>query len=285
MGRGRPARRGRRRAGRVLVPKVAGGADVARYDAFLAAAPQTTRLWAMIETARSLFRLEEIADAAAGTRLSAWVMGTNDLAKETVAQIRPGRAAFLGALGLAVAAARMARLTVLDGVFNGLEDDAGLEAECRQALEFGFDGKTLIHPRQVEIANRVFSPAPDEVAFARAVIAAFAEPQNAGKGALRVDGRMAERLHLAQAVKARGGGGGDRGVALAALAPLQTSPHPSGGARGIRHRGLLAELGLGAADTEPPPLSKSLAPPEGWGEVWRGAAATAPSAPLGPRSP
>ena len=185
----------------VLVPKVDSAADVARYDALLRAAPPTTHLWAMIETTRSLFRLEEIADAASRTRLSAWVMGTNDLAKETGAQIRPGRAAFLGALGLAVAAARMARLTILDGVFNGLEDDVGLEAECRQALEFGFDGKTLIHPRQVEIANRVFSPGDEEVAFARAVIAAFAEPENAGKGALRVDGRMAERLHLDQSVK------------------------------------------------------------------------------------
>ena len=185
----------------VLVPKVAGAADVARYDALLTGAPDRTRLWAMIETARSLFRLEEIAEAAASTRLSAWVMGTNDLAKETGAQIRPGRSAFAGALGLAVAAARMARLTILDGVFNGLEDDEGLEAECRAALEFGFDGKSLIHPRQVEIANAVFSPEAGEVAFARAVIAAFADPANAGRGALRVDGRMAERLHLDQSVK------------------------------------------------------------------------------------
>ena len=155
----------------------------------------------MIETAGSLFRLEEIARASANTRLSAWVMGTNDLAKETGAQILPGREAFIGALGLAVAAARSARLTVLDGVFNGLEDDLGLEAECRQAMEFGFDGKTLIHPRQVEIANRVFSPEAGAVAFARAVIDAFALPENAGRGALRVDGRMAERLHLDQSHK------------------------------------------------------------------------------------
>jgi citrate lyase subunit beta/citryl-CoA lyase len=185
----------------VLVPKVARAEDVASYHVALHAAPERTRLWAMIETARSLFHLEEIADSAASTRLSAWVMGTNDLAKETGAQIRPGRAAFLGTLGLAVAAGKMAGLTVLDGVFNGLEDDAGLEAECRQALEFGFDGKTLIHPRQIEIANRVFSPSPEDVAFARAVIAAFAAPENAGKGALRVEGKMAERLHLAGAEK------------------------------------------------------------------------------------
>jgi citrate lyase subunit beta/citryl-CoA lyase len=185
----------------VLVPKVARAADVAAYDAALSSTSERTRLWAMIETARAVFRLEEIADAAATTRLSAWVMGTNDLAKETGARIAPGRAAFVGVLSLAVTAARMAGLTVLDGVFNGLDDDAGLEAECRQALELGFDGKTLIHPRQVDIANRVFSPSDEEVAFARAVIAAFADPANAGKGALRVDGRMAERLHLAGAEK------------------------------------------------------------------------------------
>lgn len=185
----------------VLVPKVNDAGDVARYDGRLSRAGERTRLWCMIETARSLFHLEGIAAAKETSRLDAWVMGANDLAKETGARIVPGRAPFFAALGLAVAAGKSRQLTLLDGVYNGLEDDAGLEAECRQGLEFGFDGKTLIHPRQVEICNRVFTPAPDEVAFARAVISAFALPENADKGAIRVEGKMAERLHLAQAEK------------------------------------------------------------------------------------
>ena len=183
----------------VLVPKVNDAAGVAAYDAALKAAPAKTALWAMIETGRSLFRLEEIAAARASTRLTAWVMGTNDLAKEMRARQTPGREPFAAALGLAVAAARAYDLTILDGVYNGIDDDAGFEAICEQGVDFGFDGKTLIHPRQVDICNRVFSPAPADVAFAHAVIAAFALPENAGKGAIRVEGRMAELLHLGQA--------------------------------------------------------------------------------------
>jgi citrate lyase subunit beta/citryl-CoA lyase len=183
----------------VLVPKVNDAAGVAAYDAALSAAPAMTALWAMIETGRSLFRLDEIAAARASTRLSAWVMGTNDLAKEMRARQTPGREPFVAALGLAVAAARAYDLIILDGVYNAIDDDAGFEAICEQGVDFGFDGKTLIHPRQVEICNRVFSPSADEVAFARAVIAAFAQPENAGKGAIRVEGRMAELLHLTQA--------------------------------------------------------------------------------------
>jgi citrate lyase subunit beta/citryl-CoA lyase len=183
----------------VLVPKVNDAADVAAYDAALKAAPAATALWAMIETGRSLFRLDEIAAARASTRLAAWVMGTNDLAKEMRARQTPGREPFHAALGLAVAAARAYDLTILDGVYNGIDDDDGLEAVCEQGVDFGFDGKTLIHPRQIEVCNRVFSPQAADVAFAKAVIAAFALPENAGKGAIRVEGRMAELLHLAQA--------------------------------------------------------------------------------------
>jgi citrate lyase subunit beta/citryl-CoA lyase len=183
----------------ILVAKVNDAADVAKYDAAIKAAPEKTRLWTMIETCRSLFRLDEISDAATSTRLSAWVMGTNDLAKEMRARQTPGREPFHAALGLAVAAGRMNNLVILDGVYNDLDNDAGLEAICDQGVDFGFDGKTLIHPRQVEICNRVFSPTEAEVAFAKAVIAAFALPENTGKGAIRVEGRMAELLHLAQA--------------------------------------------------------------------------------------
>lgn len=183
----------------VLVPKVNDAAGVAAYDAALKAAPANTALWAMIETCRSVFRLDEIAAARQSTRLAAWVMGTNDLAKEMRARQTPGREPFNAALGLAVAAARAYDLVILDGVYNAIDDDAGLEAICEQGVDFGFDGKTLIHPRQVEICNRVFSPQAADVAFARAVIAAFGLPENAGKGAIRVEGRMAELLHLTQA--------------------------------------------------------------------------------------
>ena len=100
-----------------------------------------------------------------------------------------------------MAAAKGHGLSILDGVYNGIDDAAGFEIQCEQGLSFGFDGKTLIHPSQVEPCNRVFSPSADEVTFARAVIAAYALPENAAKGAIRVEGRMAERLHLAQAEK------------------------------------------------------------------------------------
>ena len=185
----------------ILVPKVNDAADVARYDNRLTSAPEATRLWAMIETCKCLFHLEGIGLAAKTSRLSCLVMGTNDLAKEMGARQTPGREPFHAALSLSVAAARLGGLVILDGVFNGLEDDAGLAAVCEQGLDFGFDGKTLIHPRQIDICNRVFTPSEAEVAFARAVIAAYALPENAAKGAIRVDGKMAERLHLAQAEK------------------------------------------------------------------------------------
>jgi citrate lyase subunit beta/citryl-CoA lyase len=123
----------------------------------------------------------------------------NDLAKETRA--RPGAqlAAFFAPLSLAVTTARAAGITAIDGVYNDIANSAGFEAECRQGLEFGFDGKTLIHPSQIEVCNAVFAPTEDEVARARAVIDAFALPENAGKGVIKVDGRMTELLHLEEA--------------------------------------------------------------------------------------
>ncbi|PTS81882.1 MULTISPECIES: HpcH/HpaI aldolase/citrate lyase family protein [unclassified Caulobacter] len=183
----------------VLVPKVNDAADVHAYDAALAGAPAETRLWTMIETAKAAFHLWEIAGASQTTRLSTWVMGVNDFAKEMRARQTPDRAPFLPLLTLSVAAARTHGLTVLDGVHNDIENLEALEAVCVQGVDFGFDGKTLIHPKHLEICNRVFSPSADEIAWSQAVIAAFADPENAGKGALRVEGKMAERLHLAQA--------------------------------------------------------------------------------------
>ena len=183
----------------ILVPKVNSAADVAVYDAAIAAAPPQTKLWAMIETCRSIFNLAEIAEAARTSRMSVWVMGTNDLAKEMRCRQTPGREPFHGPLSLSVAAARAHGLTILDGVYNDIDNEAGLEAVCEQGVDFGFDGKTLIHPKQIDVCNRVFSPSEAEVAFAKAVIVAFALPENAGKGAIRVEGRMAELLHLSQA--------------------------------------------------------------------------------------
>jgi citrate lyase subunit beta / citryl-CoA lyase len=183
----------------ILVPKVNDAAEVARYNDAISAAPEKTQLWAMIETCRSLFRLDEIAAASQDSRLSTWVMGTNDLAKEMRARQTPGREPFVAALGLSVAAARAYGLSILDGVYNDIENESGFEAICEQGVDYGFDGKTLIHPKQVEICNRVFSPSAADVAFARAVVAAFTLPENQGKGAIRVEGRMAELLHLTQA--------------------------------------------------------------------------------------
>jgi len=180
----------------VLVPKISGPEDVAAYDALLAG---ETRLWTMIETCRAIFRLEAIAALAGQTRLDAWVIGTNDLAKEMRCRHDAARTPLLPALALSVTAARAYGLTILDGVYNGIDDDAGLESQCAQGADFGFDGKTLIHPRQIEAANRAFAPAPDEVVWSRTIVAAFDAPENAGKGVLRVEGRMVERLHLAQA--------------------------------------------------------------------------------------
>lgn len=183
----------------VLVPKVNDAADVRLYDQHLKSAPPATRLWTMIETAKAAFHLWGIAEARHGTRLSTWVMGVNDFAKEMRARQTPDRAPFLPLLTLSVAAARAHGLDILDGVHNDIEDLDALQAVCVQGVDFGFDGKTLIHPKHLEICNRVFSPSPEDVVWSQAVIAAFNAPENAGKGALRVDGKMAERLHLAQA--------------------------------------------------------------------------------------
>ncbi len=185
----------------VLVPKIKGPADVAAYDQALVNAPDGTRLWAMIETAPAIFALEAIAAEAANTRLGALVMGLNDLAREMNARQTPGREPFWAALSLTVLAARAHGLAALDGVHTEIEDLAGLEAVCRQGAAFGFDGKTLIHPSHLAICNQAFSPDPAEVAWARTVIAAFAAPANAGRGVIKVEGRLAEHLHRDQALR------------------------------------------------------------------------------------
>ena len=182
----------------VLAPKISSDADVRAYDDLL---DGSIELWAMIETCASLFALTAIGAAAVDTRLRAWVVGTNDLSKETGCRLSRGRAPLLGPLSLIVAAARLHGLAVIDGVFNAIDDGDGFRAECIQGVDFGFDGKTLIHPSQIAAANEVFAPDPDELAWARAVVDAFAAPDAQSKGALRVNGGMVERLHLERAAR------------------------------------------------------------------------------------
>ncbi len=182
----------------ILVPKINTAADVAAADAALtkAGASPDMALWAMIESPRAILEIHAIAQAASATRMTTFVMGTNDLAKEMRCQQTPDRAPFLVALSLSVMAARAYGLTVIDGVYNDIPNREGFEAICRQGLALGFDGKTLIHPSQIDLCNAVFAPPPEEIAYAQAVIAAFADPANAGKGVLKVDGKMTELLHL-----------------------------------------------------------------------------------------
>src|SRR5579862_5173077 len=187
----------------VLVPKVSTPAQfrqVAERLAAVGAAPRL-RVWAMMETPLAMLNVRDIAAAALdpATRLAAFVMGTNDLAKDTRARIVPGRAPMLPWLMTCVAAARAFGLDILDGVYNDLSNAEGFAAECRQARDLGFDGKTLIHPRQIEPCNEAFSPSKDEVDVARKMIAAFDLPENENKGVLQIDGRMVERLHAEMA--------------------------------------------------------------------------------------
>jgi citrate lyase subunit beta/citryl-CoA lyase len=180
----------------VLAPKVSSAADVVAYRG---AMDGVVPLWAMIETCAAVFCLADIAAAADQNGLSTWVIGTNDLAKEMRCRLDVDRTPLTSALSLSVMAARAHGLSILDGVYNELEDDAGLARQCEHGLSLGFDGKTLIHPRQVPVANRAFSPSEAEVSWSRAVVAAFDDPGNAGRGVLRLEGRMVERLHLDQA--------------------------------------------------------------------------------------
>lgn len=181
----------------ILVPKIESAGDVIAYQQRIG--PAAVDLWVMIETPHVLFRLHEVAEVSAASRLSCLVMGTNDLAKETGARLTPGREPMQAAFGLTVAAAKAYGLAVLDGVYNDIEDIEGLASECMQGRDFGFDGKTLIHPSQIDACNSAFTPDASETAIARAVVEAFAEPQNSELGVIRVEGKMVERLHLAQA--------------------------------------------------------------------------------------
>jgi len=181
----------------VLVPKMSNVATLAATRAALG--PDGPPIWAMIETCEGVLALPALAAAAGEQRLAALIAGTNDLAKEM--RCRPGveRMPLVPALVGIVMAARAAGIVALDGVCNALDAPERLAAECAQGAMLGFDGKTLIHPAQIDAARAAFGPSEAELAWARAVIAAFAAPENADKGAIRLDGQMVERLHLAEA--------------------------------------------------------------------------------------
>jgi citrate lyase subunit beta/citryl-CoA lyase len=183
----------------VLVPKVSVPShleDVAERLVDISA-DQKIRIWAMMETPLAMLNAGEIAAAARDveTRLTAFVMGTNDLAKDTRAKITPGRAPMVPWLMGCVAAARAHGVDILDGVYNDLGNAEGFARECAEARDMGFDGKTLIHPNQIGPCNAAFSPSAEEVAHARKIIAAFNLPENKDKGVVQLDGRMVERLH------------------------------------------------------------------------------------------
>jgi citrate lyase subunit beta/citryl-CoA lyase len=185
----------------ILAPKVTGGADIRKLETLMigAQAHADLQLWVMIETPLSILHIREIAAGAVGSQLSAFVMGSNDLLKDFRADPMPNRENLMTTYTLAIAAARAYDLLVFDGVYNDIANADGFATEAKQAKAFGFDGKTLIHPSQVEPCNAIFAPPADAVKQSRDVIAAFADPANAGKGVLKVNGKMTELLHLAQA--------------------------------------------------------------------------------------
>lgn len=195
----------------VVIPKVGSVEYLDRVSALLdaAGAPESVRIWAMIETPTAIFDVRAIA---AHPRVAVLVMGTNDLAKELRAPLVSGRHPLVPHLATALLAAREAGKVIVDGVYNDVKDPDGFAAECRQGQEMGFDGKTLIHPSQVEPANEIWAPSAADIEYAERVIAAFDEAVADGRGVVTVDGRMIENLHVdnarrtlatAQAIAAR----------------------------------------------------------------------------------
>lgn len=183
----------------ILLPKVESADTIHQAQSILTAhgAPDTLALWCMLETPRGFLRAEEIASAS--PRVAALVMGTSDLTKELHAKTTRERQPLLPSLGLALLVGRAYGLVVLDGVHLDLTDDAGFAHACQQAADMGFDGKTLIHPKTIDTANRIFAPPPEEVAWSRTIMAAYAEANAQGKGMVVVDGRLIEHLHIATA--------------------------------------------------------------------------------------
>ena len=180
----------------VLVPKIAAASDL---QAARKALGDSVPLWAMIETCAAMLRLDEIGAAGIEAGVEVWVIGSHDLAKEMHCAHSVQRPGLQTALSMGVMAARAFGLGILDGVFNDVADEDGLARQCAQGVDLGFDGKTVLHPKQIEITNRAFAPAEAAVAWARAVVSAFDREENAGHGLLTVEGRMVERLHYEEA--------------------------------------------------------------------------------------
>lgn len=190
----------------ILVPKILGPDDIgtiARKLDTLGADPKI-RVWVMIETPLAVVKISEIAALALDkmTRLEVFVIGPNDVALETRMRMLPGRAAMVPMFSNIILAARAYGVEILDGPYSDFSNTAGFAQECAQARDLGFDGKTLIHPSQIEAANAVFTPSQDELACAKKILAAFALPENSGKGAINLDGQMVERLHAEMAQRA-----------------------------------------------------------------------------------
>jgi len=183
----------------ILVPKISKPADLQIIAERLIdiGADHDIKVWAMIETPLAIVNAAAIAATAgdADTRLAGFVMGTNDLAKETRAKLLHGRAPMVPWLAAAVLAAHAYGIDILDGVYNDIADEEGFRRECGQGRDMGFDGKTLIHPNQITPCNAAFSPSDVEITQARKIIAAFELPENQAKGVVQLDGRMVERMH------------------------------------------------------------------------------------------
>jgi citrate lyase subunit beta / citryl-CoA lyase len=188
---------GKARPDGIVVPKISSVEDLSAVADRLHDADMSIKVWAMIETARAVLHAEELAAAARDSRmrLAGFVFGPNDISRETRIRMQPGRAAMLPMMTHCVLAARLHGLEILDGPYSDIRNPAGFAEECTQGRDLGFDGKTLIHPGQIDACNLTFTPPAEEVAHARKIIAAFEQPENAARGAIQLDGRMVERLH------------------------------------------------------------------------------------------
>ena len=187
----------------ILVPKVSSVEDLNTIGARLAeiGADPRLKVWAMIETARAVLDAEQLASASRDpkTRLAGFVFGPNDISRETRIKMLPGRAAMIPMITHCILATRAHGLEILDGPYGDISNGDGFALECAQGRDLGFDGKTLIHPSQIDACNAIFTPPAEEVARARRIIAAFELPENASRGAIRLDGQMVERLHAEMA--------------------------------------------------------------------------------------
>jgi citrate lyase subunit beta / citryl-CoA lyase len=187
----------------IVVPKVSSVEDLATITDRLAevGADPSLKIWAMIETARAVLDADKLAASSRDphSRLAGFVFGPNDMARETRIRMVPGRATMLPMISHCILATRAHGLEILDGPYSDFSNAEGFAQECEQARDLGFDGKTLIHPGQIEACNTIFTPPAEEVVQARRIIAAFEQPENAGRGAIQIDGRMVERLHAEMA--------------------------------------------------------------------------------------